>query len=348
MSHDLETREIDGQTITSFVGARESAWHRLGTVFEDQDGITVDKALEVLDAGTIVATESVQAPLITDDGVTMVNDPSKKMTLRLRSTGPVPLGVVAQKYQVIQDREAFGFLDALVDSGEALVSSAGLLNDGRRSFCCLKLPQNILIGGRDAVDLYLFIVTSHDGTLATTAAATPIRVVCQNTVTYGLQQAVRTWKVRHTPGAALKVAEARKALDLTFAYEEAWKVTAEELIATKVTKKQYEAMVKVLFPAPDKDAKAQAKTAYETKLGTLMGLWGADTQVDIKNTAWGAYNALVEYGDWFRGTRGAEDEAAQMFLTSLTSGLGSVRTLADYKDNALRVVRSKAGLVAAK
>jgi phage/plasmid-like protein (TIGR03299 family) len=344
MSHDLEQREIDGQTVTSFVGARDAAWHRLGTVFEDVDGITVAKALQTLDAGEIVATENVQAPLITADGVTLVTDVTKKMTVRVRSTGATPLGVVAQKYQVIQEAEAFGFLDSIVDSGDALVSAAGLLNDGRRAFCTLKLPSNILIGGVDAVDMYLFCVTSHDGTLATTAAATPIRVVCQNTVTAALAGATRTWKVRHTPGASKKIEEARRALDLSFSYEDAFKVEAEALLATKVTKKQYEAMVKVLFPAPAKDAKAQATTAYESKLGTLMGLWSADTQVDIKNTAWGAYNALVEYGDWFRGTRGADDEVAQQFYTSLTSGMGTVRTLADYKDQALTVVKAKAGI----
>lgn len=344
MSHDLEQREIDGKTITSFVGARDAAWHRLGTVFEDLDGITVAKALETLDAGEVVATENVQAPLLTDDGVTMVTDTTKKMTVRVRSTGATPLGVVAQKYQIIQEAEAFGFLDAIIDSGEALVSAAGLLNDGRRAFCTLKLPSNILIGGVDAVDMYLFCVTSHDGTLATTAAATPIRVVCQNTVTAALAGATRTWKVRHTPGASKKIEEARRALDLTHGYEEAFRFEAEQLLATKITKKQYEAMIKVIFPAPAKDAKPQAITAYETKLGTLTGLWGADTQVDIKNTAWGAYNAFVEYGDWFRGTRGTEDAAGQQFYTSLTSGMGTVRTLADYKDRALTVVKAKAGI----
>ncbi len=344
MSHNLEQREIDGQTVTSFVGAREAAWHRLGTVFEDVDGITVAKALEVLDAGTIVATENVQAPLLTADGVTMVVDPTKKMTVRVRSTGATPLGVVAQKYQIITDQEAFSFLDNVVDSGEALVSAAGLLDDGRRSFCCLKLPSNILIGGIDVIDLYLFVVTGHDGTLATTAAVTPIRAVCQNTITLGLIEAVRTWKVRHTPGATLRVAEGRRALDLTHKYEAAWMGQAEELIATKIAKRQYEAMAKVLFPAPEKDAKAQAKTAYEKVWTNLMGLWGADTQADIKNTAWGALNAFVEHNDWYLGTRGAEDPIAQQFYTSLTSGLGTVRTKADFKNSALAVVKAKAGI----
>lgn len=348
MSHDIEVRE-NGKA--SFVGARESAWHRLGTVFEDRDGLTVAEVCKELEVGQVIGTEYVEAPALVEvDGMPstiLVKDHTKKMTVRVRPNGEiVPLGIVAQKYRIIQETEAFGFIDAVVDAGEGIVSAAGLLDGGKRAFCCLKLPQNILIGGVDAVDLYLFIVTSHDGTLATTAAATPIRVVCQNTVTMGLRAAVKTWKVRHTSNAMLKIEEARRALELTFAYEEAWKVEAEQLIATKVAKRQYEAMAKVLFPAPKTDSKA-SKTAHEKVWEQVMGLWGSDTQDDIKGTAWGAYNAFVEHADWFRGTRGADDPTAQQFYTSLTSGHGTVRTIADFKDRALEVVKAKSGLLVA-
>jgi len=334
MAHNLEIR-ADGTA--SFVGARESAWHRLGKIYEDRDGLTI---AEDLDCGTIM-TGPVHGTLITEDGVAQVPDSTRKMTMRVRTGGEItPLGVVKQRYQVVQESEAFGFIDAVVDAGEGIVSSAGLLDGGRRAFCCLKLPSNILIGGVDAVDMYVFIATSHDGTLATTAAATPIRVVCQNTLTYGLQQATHVWKVRHSTNALGRISEARRALDLTFKYEEAWKVEAEKLIAIKITKRHFERMAGKLFPAPKADAAKLSKLAHEKTMDTLMGLWTADTQVDIKNTAWGAFNAFVEFEDWFTGTRGQDDALAQQFYTSLTSGHGTVRTKADFKDKALAVVNA--------
>ena len=345
MSHNIEIT-ADGKA--QFVGAREPAWHRLGTIFEDQDGITVAKVLETLDCGRIetVPVFGEYAALDTEGVATVrIPDPSRKMTVRVRESGEIkPLGVVKQRYQVVDEAQAFGFVDNIVDADEGIVSSAGLLDEGRRAFCCLKLPTNILVGGVDAVDMYLFIVTSHDGSLATTAAVTPIRVVCQNTVTAGLQAAVSGFKIRHTSNALGRIAQAREALKISYSTVDEWTALTEALVAVKVDKKKYESMVKVMLPAPAKDAAKQSVTAYDQAYGTLMGLWGADTQTDIKNTAWGAYNCFVEYGDWFRGTRGAEDALAQQFLTSLTSGHGSVRTLADYKDKALQVVKAKAGV----
>lgn len=341
MAHQIEER-ADGEF--SFVGAREPAWHRLGKVYEDQDGLRTKDVLADLDAGQIVGIP-VQGTLLTPDGVTLVEDPTKKMTVRVRSTGPVPLGVVSAEYGIVQEQEAFEFGDNLIDSGEALISSAGLLDGGRRAFCCWKLPSNIIIGGTDEIDLFLLIALSHDGSLALTAAATPIRVVCQNTLTLGLAQAAHVWRVRHTAKAPMKIAEARRALEMTHAYMEAFQAEAEALISAKMTKRQYETVVKKLFGTKTEanDGKLAFKL-WERKVETVMGLWAADTQEGIKNTAWGALNALTEFGDWGRATRGADDEVAQQFETSLFSGHGKVATLAKFKDQAREVVRSVVGV----
>jgi phage/plasmid-like protein (TIGR03299 family) len=339
MAHDLEIR-ADGEA--SFVAAREPGWHRLGKVYEDVDGLTVATVLDDLDAGEVIGIP-VEGTLITPDGVTKIEDPTKMMTVRVRSTGPVPLGVVSKDYKIIQERDAFGFLDNVIDSGEALVSAAGLLNGGRRAFCCMKLPTNVLIGGVDEIEMYALIALSHDGTLALTGAATPIRTVCQNTLTLGIKEAKHVWRVRHTGRSDLKVAEARRALEITYKYSEAFTAEAEALVAAKFTKRQYEGVVKALLGTKTEAADGKlAFGAWQKKYDTVMGLWTADTQDGIKNTAWGAFNALAEYGDWFRGTRGTEDPDAQRFETSLFSGHGAVATLADFKDRAFELVKARA------
>lgn len=341
MAHMIEQR-TDGQF--SFVGAREPAWHRLGKVYEDRDGLTVAEVLRDLDAGEVIGVP-VQGTLLTPDGVTLVEDPTKMMTVRVRSTGAVPLGVVSSDYGIVQEEDAFTFLDNLVDSGEALISAAGLLNGGRRAFCCMKLPKNVLIGGVDEIETYLMVALSHDGTLALTAAATPIRTVCQNTLTLGIKKASHVWRVRHTAKASLKVAEARKALDITHLYMDAFQAEAEALLATKMTKRQYETVVKKIFgtKTEEKDGKL-AFRIHEKKIEQVMGLWTADTQEGVKNTAWGALNALTEFGDWGRGVRGSDDADAQRFETSLFSGHGAVATLAKFKDTALETIKSVVGV----
>ena len=335
-------KRADGEF--SFVGAREPGWHRLGKVYEDQDGLRTADVLTDLDAGEVIGVP-VQGTLLTPDGVTLVEDPTKMMTVRLRSTGPVPLGVVGSDYGIIQEADAFGFGDNLIDSGEALISSAGLLDGGRRAFCCWKLPENILIGGVDEVDLFLLVALSHDGSLALTAAATPIRVVCQNTLTLGLAQAAHVWRVRHTTNGPMKVAEARRALEMTHAYLGAFQAEADALIGAKMTKRQYEQVVKKMYgtKTEDKDGKL-AFRIWEKKVDTLMGLWTADTQEGVKNTAWGALNAIVEFGDWGRDVRGQDDDDARRFEVSLFSGHGRKANLANLKDRALTLVKASAGI----
>lgn len=324
--HDLETR-TDGAV--SYVGAREDAWHRLGKTYYDRDGLTVDEVLTDLDAGTIVSAP-VQASVLHDNGVTTVMDPTKKMVVRIRANEIVPLGTVGVNYKIFTEAESFGFLDNLVDSGEALISAAGLLDGGRRAFCCMRLPEGILVGGVDAVDLYIFVYLAHDGSMSVTGAVTPIRTVCRNTVDLALEGASRTWRVRHTSRATLKVAEARRALDLTYAYTNEWAAKAETLLGRRCTDARFAQIVEKLFaPQGDEPAKS-AVTAYEGRREILMGLWNADTQDGIKGTAWGAYNTLVEYADWCRPVRGADDSVAAKFTRALTGESNTTELKADF------------------
>ena len=315
--------EIRTDGTASFVGAREPAWHRLGKIYEHVDGLKLEQVLTDLDVGKVMGIP-VQGTLITPDGVTVVDAPTKKMTVRVRSTGVTPLGIVGIDYAIVDERDGFGFIDNIVDSGEALISSAGLLDDGKRAFCCMKLPSNILIGGVDEVDMYLFIVLGHDGSISVTAAVTPIRVVCQNTVTLGLKMAKHSWSIRHTKNAGLRVEEARRSLALTHKYVDAWQGEAESMLARKMTKRQYESLVTKIY-GPTKaiaDRTKAVQTGWERKLDTLMGLWTADTQDGIKNTAWGAFNAVAEFEAWCRPTRGADDPDARRFQSSLISAMG--------------------------
>lgn len=334
--------EIQADGTASFVAAREPAWHRLGKVYPDRKGLSVERVLRDLDTGELVEME-VQGTL----GNVTVTDPSKKMIVRMRKSGNTPVGVVGRDYTLITEDEAFRFLDNITDTGEALISSAGLLAGGSRAFCCMKLPEQILVGGHDAVDQYIFVAMSHDGSLSLTAAVTPIRVVCQNTITAGLQQAVRTWRVRHTSKAQLRVEEARRALSITHRYMDTWQAEMEQLIAKPFSDKQYENLVTTLHAPKGNPAdwSKATKTAWDKKQDVLMRLWTeADTNAAIKGTAYGALNAMYEYGDWFRTTRGAADATAQQFTTSLMSGAGIVATLANYKDRTLGLIKARVGV----
>lgn len=317
MSHELEQRE-DGTF--SYVGARTEAWHKLGKTYADVDGLTVAQVLADLEVGQIV-TAPAQATFMTEHGVTTVEDPSRKMTARLRPDGSItPLGVVGEGYTVVDEAEAFGFLDLVIDSGEAQVTSAGLLYGGKQAFCCFTLPEQIMIGGQDQVNLHAFIRVAHDGSLSLTGAVTPIRVVCQNTVVMGLQMASRVWKIRHTRNMKLQVTEARKALDITFKYADEWQRAANKMIDAKVTTDKFNAIIERLYkPEAANDESKVAFKNWEAKQARLIDLFTtAETQETGRGTAWAAFNAIVEFEDWFRPVRGADDAATAKFTRALT------------------------------
>jgi phage/plasmid-like protein (TIGR03299 family) len=305
--HNLEKRENDGQY--SYVGVRTAAWHGLGNTYFDRDGITVEQACDDLQVGEVIGSEGVSGTVLTPLGVATVLDASKKMTIRVRPDGStVPLGIVGKNYQIMSEREAFAFAANIIDSGEVNLISAGLLDGGRRAFCTLRLPTEVKIGGHDQVDMNVVVAFGHDGSLALTGVATPIRVVCQNTLSMALKQAAVAYKLRHTANARLDVVEARRMLQLTYSYADEWTQAAEQMISTGLTELEFERFIDDLMaPKNLTIASAKSKANWETRRDQVMQLWRGDTNAGITGTVWGAFNTVTEWVDWQLPVKGADD-----------------------------------------
>ena len=200
MAHELETWS-DGSA--SFVSARQHGWHRLGTVLPaefDAAGAMSHAKL----GGWHVRKEPLQTvPIISADGVTTLDVPDQFATVRTNPvTGrPDVLGVVGRGYTPIQNEEHADLLDALVDESGAHFETAGSLKGGRQVFLTMKLPDTMLIGGIDPVDLYIVACNSHDGTSAFRLLISPVRVVCGNTQALAIRRAQSSFSIRHTSGA---------------------------------------------------------------------------------------------------------------------------------------------------
>jgi len=125
----------------------------------------------------------------------------------IRSTDRAVLGVVGDRYQPLQNREAFGFFDYVVGQGAAVYHTAGSLSGGRRIWLLAKLPETIKVRGNDIVDQYLLLSNGHDGSTAVQIKLTPIRVVCNNTLSLALRDGHKVYSVRHTASVAEKIRE---------------------------------------------------------------------------------------------------------------------------------------------
>ena len=130
----------------------------------------------------------------------------------VRSTDDAVLGVVSDRYRIVQNEEAFQFTDDLLGEG-VTYETAGSLQGGKKVWMLARLPRKYLIAG-DQVEPYLVIFNSHDGSSGVKVAMTPIRVVCQNTLNLALNTAKRSWTARHTENVLLRVQDARETLQL--------------------------------------------------------------------------------------------------------------------------------------
>jgi len=312
MAHNLEQFE-DGTT--AFFTAREVAWHKLGVVTDGAlDAETALRSAQ-LDWEVIKSDEPVTTlvPLYNKkDKTETVVHADRFMTYRYhpKTHKADALGVVGSRYTPVQNAEAFSFLNYVADESGAVFETAGSINNGRKVFMTMKLPQALNIGGVDLIDMYLMAWNTHDGSSSFSVAVTPIRVVCQNTLSAALSAAKRKFTVRHTASATGKIQAAREALGITFKYTEEFEREAELLLSQAITDKEFAKLVELAIPLNDPDS-PRGVTMAEQARGVLTALWKAPTQANVKNTKWAAYNTFAEYSDWAKPVRSKDNETAR-------------------------------------
>ena len=184
---------------------RVAPWHGLGTRVE-----TALSSEEALIASGL-DWQVIQKPIMTDDLT-----PISGYKANIRDSDNKVLGVVSDRYKVVQNAEAFAFTDALLDEG-VKYETAGSLQEGKKIWLLAKLPEKYIIEG-EQIEPYLVFSSSHDGSGAIKAAMTPIRVVCQNTLNLALSSAKRVWSTIHMGELAAKMDEAHNTLLLAEKY----------------------------------------------------------------------------------------------------------------------------------
>lgn len=188
-----------------FYAGREKPWHGLGTQVEEAP--TSADALRLAGLDWTVQRKPIQVC-----GGRKVDN----FFANVRSSDGAVLGVVSDRYQVVQNAEAFAFTDALIGGeGQVHYETAGSLMGGRKIWLLAKLPDTEIVG--DKTEPYLCFSNTHDGSGAIRVCMTPIRVVCNNTLNIALNGAKRAWSVRHTGDIQAKLQEARLEVENRYA-----------------------------------------------------------------------------------------------------------------------------------
>jgi phage/plasmid-like protein (TIGR03299 family) len=147
------------------------------------------------------------------------------------------------------------------------------------------------------VDMYLLLTNTHDGSGAVTAAVTPVRVVCMNTLRAALGRAKASYRIRHTTGAQARLTEAQRVLGLTRGAAERVRQRAEELAATRITDADWRAFLEQLVPEPPEPGHGQTRAANVR--AEIDGIYRGRRfgQDAVRGTAWGAWQAVVAFND---------------------------------------------------
>lgn len=209
----------------------------------------------------------------------------------VRSSDGKVLGIVTDRYKIVQNTDAFAFTDALLGFGDVHYETAGALMGGRKIWLLAKMPTTTVLG--DDVEPYLCFTNTHDGSGAVRCMMTPVRVVCNNTLNLALSTAKRSWSVKHTGNINRKILEARETLGLAEWYMKKLDETAEQLADIKIDLEQVQRIVRGMFPVKDSDSACKRRNA-KAALDSYTMCYLAPDLVQYRGTAWGAINAMAD------------------------------------------------------
>lgn len=335
MAHDLETQ--NGKV--SFASFREPAWHGLGTVFTEEKTTSEMLAAASLNNWDVRLLDMAIPTSLTSDKeyqyVVRTNPTENSQT--------DVLGIVGERYHVLQNEDLFSFGDNILDGGGRW-ETAGSIRGGRVVFGALALERETILdpsGVADKVKTYLLINTSHDGSIAIQASITPVRVVCANTLNLALGGVGRkknkgikqSFKIRHTQTANGKVQIARETLGLANAYMDEFDVMAKAMIEKEVNAIDFNNIILAAYPKPESDLKGSNKK-WENKINTINDIYTGEYNGMIAGNAWGAFNALTERLDWYRSARSGNNESI------LAAASGFDPSINAEKNRLLKVVQN--------
>lgn len=208
-----------------------------------------------------------------------------------RSTDNKVLGIVSDRYKIVQNIDAFQFTDNLI-GGDVRYETAGSLCGGQRVWMLAKMPEKKICG--DDVETYVCFTNTHNGQGSVKAIVTPIRCVCQNTLNLALSTANRSWSMRHQGDVDSKIAEAREVLELTEIYMDELAKQAERWANVTINEDMIQKALNKLFPTKEDDSERKKKSVQESKDQFMVCYYAPDI-LKFNNSAWQFINAASDF-----------------------------------------------------
>lgn len=268
--------------VESMFYTREAPWHGLGT-----------KVIEAPDSRNALSLAGLDWEVVQEPIYTGVGEPVEGYKANIRDTDRKVLGVVTDRYKVVQNHEAFAFTDSLLREG-VRYETAGSLQGGKRIWLLAHMPHEYMISG-ERFSPYLLFSSTHDGSGAVKVALTPIRVVCQNTLNLALSTARRSWSMMHTGNIKGKIQEARETLLMAGDYMEKLGREFEGLRKKTLTDKEVLDYIEILLPTEDGSTPQQVKNMERLRKDMAHRYFDAPDLQDVGKNAYRFINAVSDY-----------------------------------------------------
>lgn len=288
--------------VQSMAYVNETPWHGLG------NQLASNQPLEVWarQAGMNWTIESSEVRFVSGNAGLGAIHAFPDQRVLYRSDTKAPLSVVSSRYQVVQPSEVLEFYRDLTEVGGFALETAGVLKDGKKLWALAKTGQSGLLKGRDKVEGYLLLATACDGTLATTAQFTSVRVVCNNTLQIALGNGTGAVKVPHR--SQFDAQAVKRQLGIAVSSWDAFMVRTKALAERKVSNAAAEAFFRrvLTYPATN-NGDREGAIVNERAIKAVGALYsgrgkGADLP-SAAGTAWGLVNSITEYVDHHRRAR---------------------------------------------
>lgn len=261
-----------------YVG-REKPWHGIGT--------SVAEAPNSADALRLAGLDwTVEQKNIQVCGGQRIEN----YKANIRSSDKSVLGIVSDRYKVVQNHEAFEFTDSII-GGDVRYETAGSLSGGKKIWLLARLPEREIAG--DKFEPYMCFTNTHDGSGAIRVCMTPIRVVCNNTLNVALSTARRAWSVKHTGDISSKMHEAQVCLQMANAYMDGLGQYAERMVNTHITDERIAEILDELFPVTEESSQREQTNMKKMKDEFMICYFAPDI-LKFRNTAWGCVNAMSD------------------------------------------------------
>ena len=288
MAHEVETMMYVGKT----------PWHGLGVAIPEGKKLSIEEAIGVAGLDWEVKIQHI----FTKDGrgipLGILNQ-----YVTCRTSDNAVLGIVGKDYQAFQNRDAFKWFQPFLESGEATIETAGSLKGGSRIWVLARIRRDpLVVWKEDIMEHYVLLSNSHDGSLAVKVGFTPIRVVCNNTLCLAHEsKASQLLRVKHTSRVLENLKDIREMMDLAQREFAATVVQYRRLSSKEINSADLVKYVRLVFNLKERKRTSDRERQEKIVPGVVRLFESGRGSRMAGRNYWGAYNAVNEYLNYFRG-----------------------------------------------